>query len=85
MENSITINEFHLCYTISPDGKELIKYHWHNGDIIELPASIESVGPFALANMKHIKTVILPIGLNSIGKGAFCECSSLQSICVFRK
>lgn len=80
MENSITINELHLCYTISPDGKELIKYHWHNGDIIELPASIESIGPFALTNMKHIKTVILPIGLNSIGKGAFCECSSLQSI-----
>lgn len=78
--DSIIIHEENLCYTISSDRKNLIKYNWLNGDTVELPHTIETIGPFAFANMKHIKTVILSTGLKSIGMGAFCECSSLQSI-----
>lgn len=78
--DSTIIHEENRCYTVSTDRKNLIKYHWHNGDIVELPHTIEAVSPFALANMRYIKTVILPVSLKSIGKGAFCECTSLQTI-----
>ncbi|GFI13452.1 hypothetical protein IMSAGC008_00985 [Muribaculaceae bacterium] len=80
MEDCITIIENGMCLSISTDLKNLIKCHWCDGDILKLPHSIENIKPFACAYLKHISTVYLPNAIKCIGRGAFCECISLEAI-----
>lgn len=80
MDNSITVNKDGKCYTLSNDHKVLIKYHWHDGKEMTIPTEVESIGPFALANFKHINTIYIPRGIKKVGYGAFCECSSLKTV-----
>lgn len=80
MEDCIIIKDDDMCLSISTDRKSLVKCHWCNGEILKLPQTIENINPFAIANFKHITTVILPPTLKNIGRGAFCECTSLNTV-----
>lgn len=80
MNGNITIKEEDRCYTFSADQKSLIKYHWHSGKVMRLPETIESIKPFALANFKHISAIYMPMNINTIGRGALYECTSLRTV-----
>lgn len=80
MKNELVINEQDRCYSVSADRKILIKYHWHSGESLTIPETIEIINPFAIANMYHITQVRIPQTILKIGRGAFCGCSSLNTV-----
>lgn len=80
MKDSIVIKDGGTCFSLSADLKSLVKCHRCDGEVLKLPETIENINPFAIANFKHITTVFLPATLKNIGKGAFCECSSLNTV-----
>ncbi len=53
-----------------------------NNDIKEviIPEGVESIGPYAFANLTALTRVVLPSTLKTIDYGAFYGCTALQSI-----
>ncbi len=64
----------------SPDATKI--WYIGNTDIKEviIPEGIESIGPYAFANLTALTRVVLPSTLERIDYGAFYGCTSLQSI-----
>ncbi len=64
----------------SPDFTKI--WYLGNNDIKEviLPEGIESIGPYAFANLTAMTHIVLPSTLERIDYGAFYGCTALQSI-----
>ena len=66
----------------SKDGKTLLAYPGGRTDEhYDVPAGVEHIWPYAFGT-DYLKTISLPIGLKTIGNGAFSDCGRLQSIAV---
>ena len=66
----------------SKDGKTLLAYPGGRTDEhYDVPAGVEHIWPYAFGT-DYLKTISLPIGLKTIGSGAFTTCGRLQSIAV---
>ena len=66
----------------SKDGKTLLAYPGGRMDEhYDVPAGVEHIWPYAFGT-DYLKTISLPIGLKTIGSGAFATCGRLQSIAV---
>ena len=66
----------------SKDGKTLLAYPGGRMDEhYDVPAGVEHIWPYAFGT-DYLKTISLPIGLKTIGNGAFATCGRLQSIAV---
>ena len=66
----------------SKDGKTLLAYPGGRTDEhYDVPAGVEHIWPYAFGT-DYLKTISLPIGLKTIGNGAFATCGRLQSIAV---
>ena len=66
----------------SKDGKTLLAYPGGRTDEhYDVPAGVEHIWPYAFGT-DYLKTISLPIGLKTIGSGAFATCGRLQSIAV---
>ena len=66
----------------SKDGKTLLAYPGGRMDEhYDVPAGVEHIWPYAFGT-DYLKTISLPIGLKTIGNGAFSDCGRLQSIAV---
>ena len=66
----------------SKDGKTLLAYPGGRMDEhYDVPAGVEHIWPYAFGT-DYLKTISLPIGLKTIGNGAFSDCGRLQSIAI---
>ncbi len=66
----------------SKDGKTLLAYPGGRTDEhYDVPAGVEHIWPYAFGT-DYLKTISLPIGLKTIGNGAFSDCGRLQSIAI---
>ena len=66
----------------SKDGKTLLSYPGGRTDEhYNVPAGVEHIWPYAFGT-DYLKTISLPIGLKTIGNGAFSDCGRLQSIAI---
>mgnify|MGYP004672338995 FL=1 len=66
----------------SKDGKTLLAYPGGRTDEhYDVPAGVEYIWPYAFGT-DYLKTISLPIGLKTIGNGAFSDCGRLQSIAI---
>ncbi len=68
---------------ISDENPEFTKmWYLGNADIKEviIPEGVESIGPYAFANLTALTRVVLPSTLKTIDYGAFYGCTALQSI-----
>ena len=66
----------------SKDGKTLLAYPGGRmNEHYDVPAGVEHIWPYAFGT-DYLKTISLPIGLKTIGSGAFATCGRLQSIAV---
>ena len=66
----------------SKDGKTLLAYPGGRmNEHYDVPAGVEHIWPYAFGT-DYLKTISLPIGLKSIGNGAFSDCGRLQSIAI---
>ena len=66
----------------SKDGKTLLAYPAGRMDEhYDVPAGVEHIWPYAFGT-DYLKTISLPIGLKTIGNGAFSDCGRLQSIAI---
>lgn len=66
----------------SKDGKTLLAYPGGRTDEhYDVPAGVEHIWPYAFGT-DYLKTISLPIGLKTIGSGAFSDCGRLQSIAI---
>ena len=64
------------------DGKTLLAYPGGRMDEhYDVPAGVEHIWPYAFGT-DYLKTISLPIGLKTIGNGAFSDCSRLQCIAI---
>jgi len=58
-------------------GGTVVKYIG-NAEEVKIPSTVKRIAPFAFADCKSLKKVITPVGLMSIGKGAFYGCINLK-------
>ena len=66
----------------SKDGKTLLAYPGGRMDEhYDVPAGVEHIWPYAFGT-DYLKTISLPIGLKTIGNGAFSDCGRLQCIAI---
>ena len=66
----------------SKDGKTLLAYpNGRTDEHYDVPAGVEHIWPYAFGT-DYLKTISLPIGLKTIGNGAFSDCGRLQSIAI---
>lgn len=82
-QNSISSN----AYELSPDKKRLLRWFDKNLTKIDMQADkqlseIKSVDPAVFEDYTTLKEVVLPQGLENIGKEAFKGCISLKSIII---
>ena len=47
---------------------------------VEIPGTVEEIGPFAFEHCTGLKEVILHEGIRVIGHGAFSECANLEEV-----
>ena len=68
---------------ISEDDPSYSKIWYIGDDTIEeviIPEGVETIGPYAFANLTALKRVVLPSTLKKIDKGAFYGCTSLAVV-----
>ena len=70
-------------WEIEPDSNETYKL-WFVGDntitSIEIPEGVESIGPYAFANLTALTEIKLPSTLKMIDQGAFYGCTKLTKV-----
>lgn len=47
---------------------------------VEIPGSVEEIGPFAFEHCTGLREVVLHEGIRAIGHGAFSECDKLEEV-----
>jgi hypothetical protein len=57
----------------------LMKVHT-NDAVLTIPETVESIAPSAIANLKTIKTIVLPDSLHELNKFAIVDCENLTTI-----
>lgn len=67
-------------FSISEDGKELLKCSPQAMGLIKIPEGIETIKCNAFENCCDIEGVVIPSSVNEIEQNAFYNCSSLTSI-----
>ena len=70
-------------WEIEPDSNETYKL-WFVGDStitsVIIPEGVESIGPYAFANLTELTSVTLPKSLKMIDQGAFYGCTKLKTV-----
>ncbi len=49
-------------------------------EIVSLPSTLDSIGPYAFAGCRSLKYITLPSSVRHIGRNAFSGCDSLESV-----
>lgn len=57
----------------------LLKYYGEEENVV-VPEGVLRVSPYAFAENKTLKSIVLPIKLKSVGKGAFFGCDNLAEV-----
>lgn len=68
---------------ISEEAPDATKIWFLGDDSIEeviIPEGVETIGPFAFANLTSLKRVVLPSTVTKIDQGAFYGCTSLKEV-----
>ena len=68
---------------ISEDDPAHSKIWYIGDDTVEeviIPEGVETIGPYAFANLTALKRVVLPSTLKKIDKGAFYGCTALKTV-----
>lgn len=75
-------DEYKITYTgelddtIYPEGQDNVIYHQRG--VIVFSKIVETIPEGKFRNQKNLKSIKLPLGISSIGNGAFAGCSSLE-------